>query len=309
MRVPTERAWSHKSMSYYRPLAKTVLRQALRYGTFWPGALAVDAYGMYKRKYSRRSITRPAKRSRMSYTRAYRPMMRRRLRRSKPVGKFARWNKTKRAIPSTHPLPYKTYRYAITNTPATAKPGAAMETHCLTDLPISARELNVVKIKSFDIDLHFMPHTGATRPTWVRFAIVVQTGDYSLPVATNLLSGLTHSDSYINMSSDRDGWMNRTLSLNPLYRVIYAKTLKMAPLLEAGATSVQSNLNAQCNIRQRVKYDKILTYDTNADNVAVANNVFVMFWFDDDYREALTASATTHRFVGHIRTNYRIHNI
>jgi len=160
-------------------------------------------------------------------------------------------------------------------------------------------------IKSFDIDLHFMPLDGCIRPTWVRFLIVVQTGKYILPNATELIKGNSHTDNFIDMNTNREGWQNRTYGINAFYKPIFAKTIIMAPLLEAGATSVQSNLNAQCRIRQRVTYRKYIQYDDSADNVADTNNVFFMYWFDDDFRNAATASTTTHRVMGDIKTNYR----
>ncbi len=198
--------------------------------------------------------------------------------------------------------PFRFFRNTCT---LASKPGAALEWKCLTDIPSSSRGFNNVKLKSFDIDLKFMPVTGANQPTWLCFAIVVQTGVYADPIATNLIGGLSHSDNYINMSTDREGWMNRTFPLNSLYKVIYAKTLMMAPLLEAGATSVQSNLSAQIAIRQCVKYPKFIQYDSGTDNVPLTNNVFMMYWFDDDFRLATAASTTTHRCIGDIKTNYR----
>lgn len=125
-------------------------------------------------------------------------------------------------------------------------------------------------IKSFDIDFRFMGVDGCVRPTWVRFALVVQTGPYAFPNATELIGGISHADNFIDMNTNRAGWENRTYPLNPQYKVIYAKTCMMGPLLEAGATSVQSNLNAQqCFIKQRIKYRKYIQFDDAADNVAV----------------------------------------
>lgn len=246
-------------------------RHALRYGTFWPGALAQDSYNMYKKR-RRSQSQRPAKRARTTATRAaYRPKMRSRMSsKKKGTSKFSRWNKNKRSIPNVQVNPFRFFRNTCT---LASKPGAALEWKCLTDIPSASHGFNNVKLKSFDIDLKFMPVTGANQPTWLRFAIVVQTGVYADPIATNLIGGLSHSDNYINMSTDREGWMNRTFPLNSMYKVIYAKTLMMAPLLEAGATSVQSNLSAQIAIRQRVKYPKFIQYDSGTDNVPLTNNV------------------------------------
>jgi hypothetical protein len=220
---------------------------------------------------------------------------------SKGKGKFQRWNKNKRSIPNVRVNPGRFFRYNLT---LSSKPGAAMEVQCLTDIPSANRINNNIRIKNFDIDLRFMPVTGCTSPTWVRFAVVVQTGTYILPNAAELIGGTSHIDNYIDMNTNREGWQNRTYGLNSMYKVIYAKTLMMAPLLEAGASSVQSNLNAQVAIKTRVKYNKYIQFDDSLDNVALTNNVFVMYWFDDDFRNALTASTTTHRVMGDIKTLY-----
>jgi hypothetical protein len=207
-------------------------------------------------------------------------------------------------IPNMRVVPFKSYRYVYNN--AVGKLGASLEAHCMTDIPFSFRGFNNIRIKSFDINLHIHPEADCVRPTWVRFALVVQTGPYVFPTITNLLHGTTHSDNYIDMSSARDGWQNRTYALNPLYKVIYSKTIMMAPKLEAATTSLQSNLDACCNIKARVKYPKYLQYDTQTDNVGSCNNVFALWWFDDDFRSGGITPTTTHRYLGDIRTNYRV---
>jgi hypothetical protein len=281
----------------------TYVRTALRYGTFWPGALAQDTYRMYKKRKSSARSGGPLKKRSIRYSRSYRPRMARKRRMTrKKGGKVRRWERNKRSIPNVRCNPFRFFRYNLTNA---SKVGASLETSCLTDIPAASRSLNNIMLKSFDIDLHFMPLDGCIRPTWVRFLIVVQTGKYILPNATELIKGTSHTDNFINMNTDREGWQNRTYAVNPFYKPIFAKTIKMAPLLEAGATSVQSNLNAQCRIRQRVTYRKYIQYDDALDNVADTNNVFFMYWFDDDFRNALTASTTTHRVMGDIKTNYR----
>lgn len=221
---------------------------------------------------------------------------------SKGKSKFQRWNKNKASIPNTRVKPFRFFRYPIQ---VAAKPGAALEFQCLTDIPVASRSLNNLLIKSFDIDLRFMPVSGADRPTWVRFALVVQTGTYTAPNASELIHGVSHTDNFIDMSTTNAGWQNRSYALNSVYKVIYAKTLKMAPLLEAGSTSVQSNLNAQCAIKARVKYHKYIQFDDATDNVPLTNNVFMLYWFDDDFRLGGVASTTTHRCLGDITTNYR----
>ena len=290
-------------------MLRDVTNTALRYGTFWPGALAQDTYTMYKRR-RRTQSGRPSKRGRMSYSRSYRPRLMGRRARSARLKfgsrgtktKFSRWNKNKRSIPNDRVRPFRFFRYPIA---VAAKPGAALEVQCLTDIPVASRSLNNILIKSFDIDLRFMPVAGCVQPTWVRFALVVQTGPYVLPNALELIAGTSHTDNYIDMSSTNAGWQNRSYALNSQYKVIFAKTIMMAPLLEAGATSVQSNLNAQCAIKQRVKYNKYIQFDTIGDNVPDANNVFYMYWFDDDFRLATVASTTTHRALGDVVTRYR----
>jgi hypothetical protein len=286
----------------YRAIAST----ALRYGTFWPGALAYDAYKMYKKR--RRSDkgyggNQYHKRKFLRRPRPYRPVMRKRLNTSKKASnKWSRWKRTIRSIPSTRVKPFRFFRYPLADP---SRVGAQLATGCLTDIPFASRTLNNILIKSFDINLQFMPVQGCDRPTFVRFALVVQTGPYSAPTAAQLLHGYSHTNNFIDMGTTQDGWMNRNFAINPNYRVIYAKTLMMAPLLEAGATSVQSNLNAQCRIKQRVNYHKYLQYDDSTETVGEANNVFYMYWFDDDFRIAGVASTTTHRVIGDINTNYR----
>ncbi len=132
--------------------------------------------------------------------------------------KFSRWNKNKRSIPNNRVRPFRFFFYPIA---VAVKPGASLEVSCLTDIPSASRSLNNVLIKSFDIDLRFMPVDGCFRPTWVRFAIVVQTGPYILPNAAELIAGVSHLDIYIDMSSSREGWQNRTYALNSQYKVIF----------------------------------------------------------------------------------------
>lgn len=258
-----------------------MLSTALRYGTFWPGALAQDVYRMNKRCQSSQA-QRAAKRIKMSSRVAYCPRLRKKitLRRS---SKFTRWNRNKKSIPNVRINPSHFYRYNLT---LVDTPGATLSYQCLTDIPATARIHNNIRIQSFDIDLRFMPVTGAIQPTYIRF-MLVQTGLYVNPSTVELLGGTSHGDNFINMSTDREGWENRSYSLNSLYKVIFSKTLSRAPLLEAGATSVQSKLNAQCAIRQRVKYSKYTQYDDSSDNVPLTNNVFMLYWFDDDFHNAL----------------------
>jgi len=55
-------------------MLRDITNTALRYGTFWPGALAQDSYRIYKR----RRLTqngRAVKRPRRAYSRAYRPTL------------------------------------------------------------------------------------------------------------------------------------------------------------------------------------------------------------------------------------------
>jgi len=289
---------------FYRPFVRKLLRHGLRYGTFWPGALAQDSIEMYRKRKRSLASNVATKRARTTLrARARMPRRRRRLtRRSRALSKFSRWNFAKKSIPNIRVNPGRFYRYTYT---VPNKPGAALETHCLTDIPSGSRVHNNIMLKGFEIQFQFMPVAGCDRPTFLRFAIVVQTGPYVLPSAVELLGGTSHADNFINMSSDRAGWENRSYPLNKQYKVIYAKTLKMGPLLEAGATSVQSNLNAQAFIKTFVKYRKYIQYDDSTDNVAYSNNVFVMFWFDDDFRSPAVASTTTHRAEGYIKTLYR----
>ena len=159
---------------------------------------------MYKRR-SRMLNGRAAKRYRRTYTRAsYHPKMCARSGRGRfrpKSKKFSRWNKNKRSIPNVRVRPFRFFRYPV---PVAAKPGAALEVQCLTDIPSASRTFNNVLIKSFDIDLQFMPVDGCFRPTWVRFAIVVQTGTYILPNASELIHGVSHLDNFIDMSSAVD---------------------------------------------------------------------------------------------------------
>lgn len=280
-------------------MLRDVTNTALRYGTFWPGALAQDVYRMNKRRRSTQGA-RKAKRMRMSSRVAYRPRLRKKMPMRKS-SKFARWNKNKRSIPNVRINPGRFFRY---NQTLSGTPGATLVFQCLTDIPSASRIQQNIRLKSFDIDMRFMPVTGCIQPTFVRFMLVVQTGTFINPSSTELLGGTSHTDNFINMNTDREGWENRSYPINSLYKVIFAKTLAMAPLLEAGATSVQSNLNAQCAIRQRVKYSKYTQYDDALDNVPLTNNVYMLYWFDDDFRNALSASTTTHRAMGFIKTNY-----
>ena len=76
-------------------------------------------------------------------------------------------------------------------------------------------ELNNICIKSFDVNLSFMPVTGCNRPTFVRFALVVQTAPYSVPGVGELLHGVSHTNNFIDLSSTQDGWILRHNALNP----------------------------------------------------------------------------------------------
>jgi hypothetical protein len=148
---------------------------------------------------------RAAKRYRRTYTRAsYRLKMRTRCARSRfrpKSKKFSRWNKNKRSIPNVRVRPFRFFHFPVA---VAVKPGAALEDQYLTDIPSASRTFNNVLIKSFDIDLQFMPVDGCFRPTWVRFTIVVQTGTYILPNASELIHGVSHLDNFIDMSSGVD---------------------------------------------------------------------------------------------------------
>jgi len=148
---------------------------------------------------------RAAKRYRRTYTRAsYRLKMHARCARSRfrpKSKKFSRWNKNKRSIPNVRVRPFRFFHFPVA---VAVKPGAALEDQYLTDIPSASRTFNNVLIKSFDIDLQFMPVDGCFRPTWVRFTIVVQTGTYILPNASELIHGVSHLDNFIDMSSGVD---------------------------------------------------------------------------------------------------------
>lgn len=218
---------------------------------------------------------------------------------------YNRWMKNIQSIPNAVSNMSKYKRFQYTNSVGIG--GGELTSQCITDFPQGAqRSDNTVNIKSFDVDLHFTPFQGCIMPTWVRFAVFVQTGKYESPInqVTDFLEGIEVNNSYLNISTAPQGWILRTQPLNPRYKVIYAKTVHMGPLLEAGANTIQSNLEARCHIKQHIVYNKRLAYDTYTDNVASANNVFAAFWFDDDFRLAGAPSSTSFKLVGEIQTNY-----
>ncbi len=136
------------TLNNYRAIATT----ALRYGTFWPGALAYDAYNMYKkRRRTDKGGNLYRKRKFLQRPRPYRPVMRKRLNTSKKASnKWSRWKRTIRSIPSTRVKPFRFFRYPLGNS---TFQGAQLSTGCLTDIPIASRSLNNIFVKSFDINL------------------------------------------------------------------------------------------------------------------------------------------------------------
>ena len=77
---------------------------------------------------------------------------------------------------------------------------------------------------------------------------------------------------------------------------------QLGPHLEAGAASVQSNLNAQVNVKAYCKYVKNIMFDRSTDTDAEANNVFLIAWADDALRAPAAVNPITYSFKGEIKT-------
>jgi hypothetical protein len=143
----------------------------------------------------------------------------------------------------------------------------------------------------------------------MRAALIVQKGGFSNPGAGTgfeMLKGPTILDNAIDIGIAQAGYTLRDQGINAnQYDVIWAKTLNIGPLLEAAATSIQSNLNAQTEISTYVKYGKNIQFDDPADTNPNGQAVFLIYWFDDVFRAAAAVSATTHAIVGNVKTFFK----
>jgi hypothetical protein len=115
----------------------------------------------------------------------------------------------------------------------------------------------------------------------MRIALVVQRGSQSTPVAADFFSGPTYDDQVLTGPAiANDGLRNFNQPINPsLYATIWEKTVNIGPHLEAGATSVQSNLNAQHDVEGYCRYDKNIMFDSSADSSPESHNVYLVYWF------------------------------
>jgi len=102
-----------------------------------------------------------------------------------------------------------------------------------------------------------------------------------------------------------DGITNLHRAINPAqYATIWEKTVGIGPTLEAAATSVQSNLNAQHDVEGYCSYNKNVMYDASGSSSPEANNVYLVWWFDDALRAAAAANPITYLVKAEVFTYY-----
>lgn len=234
--------------------------------------------------------------------------MRSRRRTVSSTKKIARWNRAKRSIPAWNQISGKQKRQLIA---VTASGVATINSLLLTDIPYSmgptsqtTRQFNTVRLKGFSINLHVRPDATSATPTFCRMAIIIHRDALTTPVgATEFFTGPTPLDQAVDLALANPGFMNKNQPINPAkYAVIWARTFSMGPHLEAGATSVQSNLNAQINVTAYCKYNKLIGFDTTTQNSPLSHNAHLIWWFDDVLRPAAGAQATTFNTSGEVKT-------
>lgn len=230
--------------------------------------------------------------------------------RSTARNKILRWNKAKRRIPSPTGLNTKWITTVLNNA---AIAGGAMQFQSLTTIPVGTtlvtRTRAIVNIKGFRLALTMRPGSPNTMPTFMRAALIVQKGGFGNPGAGTgfeMLQGPTILDNAIDLGIAQPGFTLRDQPINKnQYDVIWARTVNIGPLLEAAATSIQSNLNAQTEINTYIKYGKNIQFDDPSDTNPNGQAVWLVYWFDDVFRAAAAASTTTHAIVGNIKTYFK----
>lgn len=232
--------------------------------------------------------------------------MRKRVRRRRMPSKKAKlWMKNLRGFPN-QVVSSRKIRTQFYNLPS--QPVASLAGIPCTGIPSgvtsASRERNNIFIKGFSYDFRVRAGALNSMPTFMRIACVIVPSGVAGSVDL-FRNPNTLEDNSLDLGTANSGYINLVSPLNPnVARVIWSTTKRIGPLLEAGATTIQSNLNAQATVSGYVKFNKKVLYDNDAASVLAADNVFFYVWFDDEFRTAGATSTATFQFVSTTRTYF-----
>ena len=264
----------------------------------------------YSRKRSAATRSRGYKRARPKVARARsRPIgMRKRMpmRRSRMSSKKTKlWSKNKRMFPSivNSNTKMKTSSFVLPSvTFADLQP--VLLTGIQSGITSSTRERNNIFIKGFHYDFRARAGTLNIMPTYVRMACVICPGP-SIGTLGLLRNVNSLEDNFIDFGNINSGVTNLISPFNPsVAKVIWSTTRRIGPLLEAGATSIQSNLNAQISLSGYIKFNKKVLFDSDTSVQLSNNNIYFVFWLDDEFRNAGSSASASWNCIVNCRTYF-----
>jgi len=150
------------------------------------------------------------------------------------------------------------------------------------------RDSDTVQIRGFKLQAAFRNTTNSEKVVKV-FVVVKKYSGVFTTVDGWINNGVTATP-YQDFDSDiMSGQVVLNAKLNPnLWDVIYSKTMKLGPQFESASTSIQSNMPAQANLTQYIKFNKRVCYESTD-----ANRVYVLILNDDVMRGTGGQPSTT----------------